>query len=83
MRTTLDIDDDVLFAAKERAKRERRTAGEVVSDLLRHALTAPPHQPGTLVVREASAVYGLQPFASRGALVTNELIDHLRGDDAY
>jgi len=26
MRTTLDIDDDVLHAAKERARRERKTA---------------------------------------------------------
>jgi hypothetical protein len=31
MRTTLDIDDDVLFAAKEIARREKKTIGKVVS----------------------------------------------------
>jgi hypothetical protein len=40
MRTTLDIADDVLLAVKERARREKRTAGAVLSDLARRALTA-------------------------------------------
>jgi hypothetical protein len=40
MRTTLDIDDDVLAAAKQLAKRRSATAGEVISDLARRALTA-------------------------------------------
>ena len=39
MRTTLRLDDDVLLAVKERARRERRTAGEVLSELARQALT--------------------------------------------
>jgi hypothetical protein len=79
MRTTLDIADDVLLAAKERARREHKTAGEVVSELLRQALTAP--QPSA--VREPKAVYGFKPFARRGGIVTNELIDQLRSEDAY
>lgn len=79
MRTTLDIADDVLQAAKERAQREHKTAGEVVSELLRQALTAP--QPSA--AREPRAVYGFKPFAKRGAIVTNELIDQLRSEDAY
>ena len=79
MRTTLDIADDVLPAAKERARREQKTAGQVVSELLRQALTAP--QPSA--VREPKAVYGFKPFARRGGIVTNELIDQLRTDDAY
>ena len=41
MRTTLDIDDDVLAIAKELAKARKSTAGEVISDLARKALTAP------------------------------------------
>ena len=41
MRTTLDIADDVLQAAKERARREKKTAGEVISELARSALTMP------------------------------------------
>jgi hypothetical protein len=39
MRTTLDIDDDVLAAAKQLAKTRKSTAGEVLSDLARQALT--------------------------------------------
>lgn len=41
MRTTLDLDDDVLQAAKELASLQGRTAGQIVSDLLRKALTKP------------------------------------------
>jgi hypothetical protein len=39
VRTTLDLDDDVLLAAKELAVAHRTTAGKVVSDLVRKALT--------------------------------------------
>lgn len=80
MRTTLDIDDDVLLAAKERARREQKTAGQVVSELLRLALTAPP---APSRVAEPTPVYGFKPFAPSGRIVTNELIDQLRADDAY
>jgi len=41
MRTTLDLDDDVLRAAKELAMTRGKTAGQVVSELLRKALAAP------------------------------------------
>ena len=39
MRTTLDIDDDVLQAAKELATLRGSTAGKVLSELARRALT--------------------------------------------
>lgn len=39
MRITMTLDDDVLLAVNERARREKRTAGEVLSDLARQALT--------------------------------------------
>jgi hypothetical protein len=80
MRTTLDIASDVLQAAKERARREKKTVGEVISELARSALTAPPQAP---TVREPKAVYGFRPFPKRGGIVTNEMIDTLREDDAY
>ena len=41
MRTTLDIDDDILAAAKELAKADGKTMGAVISDLARAALTRP------------------------------------------
>lgn len=78
MRTTLDIADDVLRAAKERARHERKTVGQMLSELARQALT---HEAGG--VKEPKVTYGLRPFASRGGLVTNELIDKLGEDDAY
>ena len=80
MRTTLDIADDVLQAAKERARREKKTAGEIISELARSALTAPPE-----LARAGApkARYGFRPFPRRGGIVTNELIDKLREDDAY
>jgi hypothetical protein len=39
MRTTLDIDDDVLQAAKELAAARAITAGKALSDLARKGLT--------------------------------------------
>ena len=42
MRTTLDIDEDVLLAAKEHAARERRSLGAVISALARESLRRPP-----------------------------------------
>ncbi len=78
MRTTLDIHDDVLLAAKERARRESKTLGDMISDLARAALTAEPAPvPG---VREPKAVYGFKPFPRRGGVVTNDLIDKLLDD---
>ncbi len=80
MRTTLDIANDVLEAARDRAKREKKSIGEVISDLARSALVSPPKG---VAAREPKAVYGLRPFSKRGGIVTNELIYKLRDDDAY
>jgi hypothetical protein len=80
MRTTLDIDDDVLDAAKTLARQTGRTAGAVLSDLARRALTNTPAPPRRSAQR---AVGGFVPFESRGAIVTNEQIDRLREPDAY
>lgn len=78
MRTTLDIDDDVLRAAKEIARREHRTAGAVISELTRKALTTPPPSAG-----RRKAAHGFRPFPARGKVVTNARIDELREEDAY
>ena len=83
MRTTLDIADDVLNAAKERARRENKTAGEVISELARAALTAGPPVGVTPKASEPRSHYGIRPFPKRGGVVTNELINKLREDDAY
>lgn len=41
MRTTLSIDDDVLDEARALADHQKRPLGEVVSTLMRKALTRP------------------------------------------
>ena len=79
MRTTRDIADDVLQAAKELPRRERKTAGAVISDLAPSALTAPPKAP---MRRASKSLHGFRPFPKRSGIVTNELIDKLRADDA-
>jgi hypothetical protein len=79
MRTTLAIDDDVLLAVKERARRENRTVGEVLSDLARQALT---NQYTTVPRAEAEAFHGFEPLPHRGKAVSNALIDRLRDEEA-
>jgi hypothetical protein len=81
MRTTLDIDDDVLAAAKERARREHLTAGQFISQLLRRAMTDPAGDVHT-GTREPPAHYGFQPFPSRGAVVSDAEVNRLRDDEA-
>lgn len=80
MRTTLEIEDDVLLAAKELARRGGTTAGRVISDLLRQALTQPVTSTANRA-REPAAVYGFRPFPSRGGVVTNEQVDTLRDEE--
>jgi hypothetical protein len=80
MRTTLDIEDDVLLAAKELARRGGTTAGRVISNLLRQALTQVP--PSTTSSNsEPAAVHGFRAFPSRGKVVTNEQVDQLRDEE--
>ncbi len=74
MRTTLDIDDDVLQMAKELARAEKKTAGAVISDLARKALTTPA---APLDVSRLEIVDGIPVLPSRGGVVTNELVDRL------
>ncbi|OIN93384.1 MAG: hypothetical protein AUJ20_04340 [Comamonadaceae bacterium CG1_02_60_18] len=84
MRTTLDISDDILFAAKELAQREKKSLGQVISELARRAFAAPatPYPPASPAavpqVSERLAAYGIRPLPKRGGIVTNELIDRLR-----
>ena len=80
MRTTLDIDDDVLQAAKELARRERKTAGRILSELARRGLTR-PNEPSVRKESAKAAFLGFRPFPRRGKIVTNEIIDRLREEE--
>lgn len=80
MRTTLDIDEDVLLAAKELAKRQNLSAGRVVSQLLRRVLTGQTGH-GKISKRGAAgfqSVAGFRPFPEGGAVVTNDAVNRLR-----
>jgi hypothetical protein len=73
MRTTLDIEDDVLQAAKDLARREGGTAGQVLSTLARRGLALPV--PGR---KHRSGVRGGVPvLPSRGEVVTLEHLQRL------
>ncbi len=76
MRTTIDIDPDVLNAAREIAREKNVAVGRVVSALMREALAG---RANTSVSNSSDATLtGFEPFPARGVVVTNELIDRLR-----
>jgi hypothetical protein len=72
MRTTLDIDNDVLQAAKEIAAAKKMTAGSVVSDLLRKALASTAGSSDRIIMN------GLRVVAPTGKVVTSEMVKELR-----
>ncbi|OYW53489.1 MAG: hypothetical protein B7Y80_14905 [Hyphomicrobium sp. 32-62-53] len=90
MRTTLDIDEDILAAAKELARAEGKTAGQVLSDLARRALTTPVGHPPGLAERQIDYddTDELFPcFPDRGGvIITTELVrkiqDEIDDEDA-
>ena len=77
MRTTLDLDSDVLAAVKELAAQRKVSAGAVVSDLVRKALAGPVY----VVEDSAPQVGGFHPFASRGAVVSDSTVNLLRDQE--
>jgi hypothetical protein len=74
VRTTLDIDDEVLLAVREIALQRKATVGSVVSSLLRESL-----RPGSLEVEYRNGV-PLLPRRSNGPIVTAELVNRLRDE---
>ena len=77
MRTTLDIEMDVLSAVKEIARQKNVGVGKVVSELLRQALMG-NMSPAAKTKPSSPSTIGFDPFASRGVTVTNDLINRLR-----
>lgn len=74
MRTTLAIDDDVLNAAKKMADQQRRTVGDVISDLARQAL----RRPGSVRARVRN---GIPLLASKSeTMVTLDIVNALRDE---
>ncbi|MDO5623053.1 MAG: hypothetical protein Q4G24_16585 [Paracoccus sp. (in: a-proteobacteria)] len=73
MRTTLAIDDDVLAVAKAMAAQQRRSLGEVISDLARRSL----HRPKAGGERNGIPLLTPRPGAP---LVTLDLVNDLRDE---
>ena len=78
MRTTLDIEDDVLAATKALARQQRRSAGSMVSALLRKALTSGGASEARAGAKLVAHSGGFRPFAADGRVVTNDLINAIR-----
>ena len=74
MRTTVNLDDDVLRAAKELAALSGRSLGKVLSDLARAALRADRPE-----IKIRNGVPILAPV-SEARLVTSEDVAHLLDD---
>ena len=70
MRATLDIDDDVLLAARELAAVENKSAGKVLSDLARAGLQRRPAN--SPVIRN-----GFELLPGRRDIVTPDEVDGL------
>ncbi len=68
MRTTLDIDEDVLEAAEELAERQNKTAGQVISELVRR---------GVLCTNTHS---DQRPLRRIDRLVTNALVKQIQAE---
>jgi hypothetical protein len=77
MRTTLDIEEDVLQAAKELAQRNGGTAGQVLSELARRGLTAP----ATVRKNRLGLRGGIPVLPSRGEVVTLERVHKLQDEE--
>ncbi len=75
MRTTLDIDQDVLHIAKEMAALRKTTAGKVLSELARQGLRPPEVTPSS---RNGVPLLPARPGERP---VSMELVNRLRDEE--
>jgi hypothetical protein len=73
MRTTLAIDDDILLAAKAIARQQRKTLGEVLSELARRSLRPPQ-------MAQVRNGVPLLPVRNPAAIVTLDIVNGLRDE---
>ena len=79
MRTTLDIDEDVLHGAKETAEREATSTGKVISEWARRGFAFRNHKMPP--VSELKYRNGVPQFPSRGDIVTLEHVQHIMDEE--
>jgi hypothetical protein len=75
VRTTLDIDNELLLAVKAIAQQRKTTAGQVVSSLLRESLA-----PKDFKVEHRNGV-PLLPKRPSGPRVTSEMVSRLLDEE--
>ena len=78
MRTTLQLDDDLLDAARVLARRRRLSVGAVISDLARQALLRPA---GLEEVPAQRSGLPLLPIKPSGGVVDLNLVNQLRDEE--
>ncbi len=76
MRTTLDLNEDVLSLAKQIAARRGLTAGQVISDLVRQGLSSPSRRPAK--VRNGVPLF---ETARKGARADLAVVNRLRDSE--
>jgi hypothetical protein len=94
VRTTLDIADDVLFAAKDFARRDKKTLGQVISEWGRSALLSPvfaqqANDAKTIVTPTLSAEdqrfyelgFKTLPHREGVGAVTNDMVNRIRDEE--
>jgi hypothetical protein len=89
MRTTVNVEDDVFFAAKAIAKAAHSSVGAVLSDWARigqqQALSGPTATAGSSSGVKAKSVQtrnGIALLPKRGVMVTSEQVYRLLDEDA-
>jgi hypothetical protein len=76
MRTTLEIDDDVMEAAKQMARLKNQGIGRAISDLARRGLI--PDSSPTVELQNGIPVWIHRPGA---VAVTSEMVRNLADDE--
>jgi hypothetical protein len=77
MHTTIDLEDDVLAAARELARMQNVATGRVISRLMREALSRHP-SPIKEGGVETKVAAGFCSFASRGVMSSYDIVNELR-----
>lgn len=89
MRTTVDLDADVLEAVKDLARARGQTFGRVLSDVARKGMVGGVEAAafsGALTARDSAAKdiftkFGFEPLPVGGKLVGNALVDQIRDEE--
>ena len=82
MRTTLDIDDDIMAVFRERARKDKLSIGRLISQTLRGSLNT-----GTRHLKTATGPFvyknGIPVLPSRGEVITYEHVQRLLEEEDY